>query len=229
MRPSFFASSSNATASASVVTNGLSTTTSRPASKHFFAREKCVWFGVAITTSRIDPMASNSSTLRTIRASGNTFAAESAVRCTIAARRNPGTARITGAWKYLPASPNPISPTSIIRTALNKCWFFSSLVSRQKCQRFLPPIAKRQQCITDTRSGSSEWLIAQVGSRCADGISLFFVERTPSEQQGPARGLYLGLVFTILAVLAYAAYITIQFAGVRKLQSQLVDRNRRGS
>ena len=48
-------------------------------------------------------------------------------------------------------------------------------------------------------------------------------------QQAPTRGLYLGLVITVLAVLAYAAYITIQFAGLRKLQSELVDRNRRDS
>lgn len=34
---------------------------------------------------------------------------------------------------------------------------------------------------------------------------------------------------TILAVLVYAAYITVQFAGLRKLQSELVDRNRRDS
>lgn len=55
------------------------------------------------------------------------------------------------------------------------------------------------------------------------------MEGTPTRQEGPARGLYLGLVVTILAILAYAAYITMQFAGVRKLQSELVDRNRRDS
>ena len=58
---------------------------------------------------------------------------------------------------------------------------------------------------------------------------LCFVERTPAKQRGPARGLYLGLAVTILAVLAYGAYITMQFAGVRKLQSELVDHNRRDS
>lgn len=41
--------------------------------------------------------------------------------------------------------------------------------------------------------------------------------------------MYLGLFITILAVLAYAAYITIQFAGLRKLQSEMVDRNRKDS
>ena len=58
---------------------------------------------------------------------------------------------------------------------------------------------------------------------------LLGVEKNPGTQPGPARGLYLGLVVTILAVLAYAAYITVQFAGLRRLQSELVDRNRRDS
>ena len=55
------------------------------------------------------------------------------------------------------------------------------------------------------------------------------VEKTPATQPGPARGLYLGLAVTILAVLAYGAYITVQFAGLRKLQGELVDRNRKDS
>src|ERR1700720_752627 len=36
----------------------------------------------------------------------------------------------------------------------------------------------------------------------------------------------LGLVITLVAVLAYASYITVQLAGLRKLQSEMVDRNR---
>jgi signal transduction histidine kinase len=55
------------------------------------------------------------------------------------------------------------------------------------------------------------------------------VQNSSSPPQAPTQGLYLGLVITVLAVLAYAAYITIQFAGLRKLQSDLVDRNRRDS
>jgi signal transduction histidine kinase len=55
------------------------------------------------------------------------------------------------------------------------------------------------------------------------------VGKDSEKQLGPARGLYLGLVVTILAVLVYAAYITLQFAGLRRLQSELVDRNRRDS
>jgi signal transduction histidine kinase len=58
---------------------------------------------------------------------------------------------------------------------------------------------------------------------------LLSVQNSSSPQQAPTRGLYLGLFITVLAVLAYAAYITIQFAGLRKLQSELVDRNRRDS
>ena len=48
-------------------------------------------------------------------------------------------------------------------------------------------------------------------------------------QSAPTRGLYLGLVITVLAVLSYAAYITFQFAGIHRMQSDLVDRNRRDS
>lgn len=55
------------------------------------------------------------------------------------------------------------------------------------------------------------------------------MDNTLSPQQAPTRGLYLGLLITVLAVLAYAAYITFQFAGIRKLQSEMVDRNRRDS
>jgi len=58
---------------------------------------------------------------------------------------------------------------------------------------------------------------------------LFCVETSTGAHQGPTRGLYLGLGVTILAVLAYAAYITMQFSGIHKLQNDLVDRNRRDS
>jgi signal transduction histidine kinase len=55
------------------------------------------------------------------------------------------------------------------------------------------------------------------------------VEKKPGAQAGPASKLYLGLAVTILAVLVYAGYITLQFAGVRRLQSEMVDRNRKDS
>ncbi len=48
-------------------------------------------------------------------------------------------------------------------------------------------------------------------------------------QIAPTRGLYLGLIVTLIAVLAYASYITMQFAGIRKLQSEMIDRNRKDS
>ncbi len=65
--------------------------------------------------------------------------------------------------------------------------------------------------------------------RAGAAVYSCIVEKNPATQPGPARGLYLGLVVTILAVLVYAAYITLQFAGMRKLQSEMVDRNRRDS
>ncbi len=55
------------------------------------------------------------------------------------------------------------------------------------------------------------------------------MDKNPPAQIAPTRGLYLGLIVTLLAVLAYASYITMQFAGIRKLQSEMVDRNRKDS
>ena len=55
------------------------------------------------------------------------------------------------------------------------------------------------------------------------------MDKNPPAQIAPTRGLYLGLIITLIAVLAYAAYITMQFAGIRKLQSEMVDRNRKDS
>src|SRR5579864_5619160 len=55
------------------------------------------------------------------------------------------------------------------------------------------------------------------------------VARPPSPERSPTLGLLLGLIITLAAVLAYSAYITWQVAGLRKLQSDLIDRNRKDS
>jgi len=55
------------------------------------------------------------------------------------------------------------------------------------------------------------------------------VPNAASTQRSPTNGLLLGLVITLTAVLAYAFYITVQLAGLRKLQSEMVDRNRKDS
>ena len=47
--------------------------------------------------------------------------------------------------------------------------------------------------------------------------------------RSPTNRLLFGLVITLTAVVAYASYITIQLAGLRKLQSEMVDRNRKDS
>src|SRR5580704_4471341 len=76
--------------------------------------------------------------------------------------------------------------------------------------------------------------------RCGDGVSAapraapsvwlrysLFVQ-TPT-QRSPTTGLLLGLIITLAAVVAYSFYITVQLSGLRKLQSEMVDRNRRDS
>jgi signal transduction histidine kinase len=55
------------------------------------------------------------------------------------------------------------------------------------------------------------------------------VQNAASSQRSPTNGLLLGLVITLAAVLAYASYITVQLTGLRKLQSEMVDRNRKDS
>jgi signal transduction histidine kinase len=55
------------------------------------------------------------------------------------------------------------------------------------------------------------------------------VQNGISAQRSPTNRLLLGLVITLAAVLAYAFYIRVQLSGLRKLQSEMVDRNRKDS
>ncbi len=63
------------------------------------------------------------------------------------------------------------------------------------------------------------------------GLALYArgVARPPSPERSPTPGLLLGLIVTLAAVVAYSAYITWQVAGLRKLQTGLIDRNRKDS
>ena len=51
----------------------------------------------------------------------------------------------------------------------------------------------------------------------------------PAPHRTPTPGLFLGLVITLAAVVAYSAYITRQISRLRDLQNNLVDRNRKDS
>ena len=56
------------------------------------------------------------------------------------------------------------------------------------------------------------------------------LESSPNPpRRSPTAGLLLGLVLTLAAVVAYSYYITAQIAGLRQLQSDLADRNRKDS
>ena len=55
------------------------------------------------------------------------------------------------------------------------------------------------------------------------------MSRPSPPERSPTLGLLLGLLITLSAVLAYSAYITWQVSGLRKLQTELVDRNRKDS
>ena len=53
--------------------------------------------------------------------------------------------------------------------------------------------------------------------------------RSLAPRRSPTRGLFLGLIITLAAVVAYSGYITRQISGLRELQNNLVDRNREDS
>jgi signal transduction histidine kinase len=48
-------------------------------------------------------------------------------------------------------------------------------------------------------------------------------------ERSPTKGLLFGLIITLAAVAAYSFYIRIQLSGLRRLQSEMVDRNRKDS
>ncbi len=48
-------------------------------------------------------------------------------------------------------------------------------------------------------------------------------------ERSPAPGLFFGLIVTLAAVVAYSVYITYQISGLKALQKDLSDRNRRDS
>jgi signal transduction histidine kinase len=55
------------------------------------------------------------------------------------------------------------------------------------------------------------------------------VPRSVALERSPTRGLILGLIITLGAVVAYSSYITVQISGLRELQHDLADRNRKDS
>jgi signal transduction histidine kinase len=55
------------------------------------------------------------------------------------------------------------------------------------------------------------------------------VRTNSSWQRSPTKALLLGLIITLAAIVAYSGYITVQIAGLRTLQSEMVDRGRRDS
>jgi hypothetical protein len=55
------------------------------------------------------------------------------------------------------------------------------------------------------------------------------VPRPPAPGRSPTAALLLGLIITLGAVVAYSGYIVRQISGLRKLQTDMVDRNRKDS
>ena len=73
------------------------------------------------------------------------------------------------------------------------------------------------------------WLASR-GSLVAAGLRYSSLV-PPGSQHGrsPTSGLLIGLILTLAAVVAYSLYIERQIVGLRALQSDLVERNRKDS
>jgi len=50
-----------------------------------------------------------------------------------------------------------------------------------------------------------------------------------AQERSPTPGLFIGLIITLVAVVAYSVYITFQISNLKVLQSDISDRNRRDS
>jgi len=55
------------------------------------------------------------------------------------------------------------------------------------------------------------------------------VLRSLAPSRSPTPGLFLGLIITLVAVVAYSSYITTQISRLRELQNDIADRNRKDS
>src|SRR5580704_18812059 len=55
------------------------------------------------------------------------------------------------------------------------------------------------------------------------------VMSSAASHRTPTSGLFLGLLITLAAVVAYSGYITHQISGLRELQNDLAGRNRKAS
>ena len=63
----------------------------------------------------------------------------------------------------------------------------------------------------------------------AESTALYASAVVQRTHRSPTPGLILGLIITLAAVVSYSAYITHQISGLRELQKNLVDRNRKDS
>src|SRR3989475_12617733 len=74
------------------------------------------------------------------------------------------------------------------------------------------------------RNQGQEWLELKPLALYARGVL-----RSLAPGRSPTPGLILGLIITLAAVVAYSGYIAFQISGLRELQNNLVDRNRKCS
>jgi signal transduction histidine kinase len=96
----------------------------------------------------------------------------------------------------------------------------------QKSRKSIGP--ERTHCFTNPLARPSPSFATRP---CWQSRSLRYIlpSMARSPDRSPTKVLFLGLIITIAAVIAYSWYITLQFSHLRELQNNLVEHNRRDS
>jgi signal transduction histidine kinase len=89
---------------------------------------------------------------------------------------------------------------------------------------WLPPVSFLEPASNSATPGRSPVVEVNSSALYPRGVPL-----TVAPRPSPSAGLFLGLIITLAAVVVYSAYITRQISGLRELQNNLVNRNRKDS
>src|ERR1700720_1915974 len=105
---------------------------------------------------------------------------------------------------------------------------FRGPVARRHCLKIFRKFACRFRCTAAQRPPHDLHCRELAPPNVTVGYSLS-VQTSSRSERSPTTGLLLGLVITLAVVVAYSAYIRVQLAGLRKVQSDMVDRGRKDS
>jgi signal transduction histidine kinase len=93
----------------------------------------------------------------------------------------------------------------------------------------IEPFINNSGCAGGAICRTSRFRSSKVRAGALRRLYAFVLQSRNAQVPSPTAGLLFGLAVTLAAVIAYSAYIVVQIRGVRGIQSEMVDRNRRDS